>query len=79
MPETKKISENSVPFIFLKWLVIVLSVILISGFLFLVTTLSVKIYNFNTTPLTQNKNSNQSYTVFPKFYFHSSINLKLVW
>ena len=25
------------------------------------------------------QNSNQSYTVFSKFYFHSSINLKLVW
>ena len=59
MPEIKKSPENNMPFIFLKWLVIVLSVVLVSGFLFLITTLSVKIYNFNTSPQTQTKNSNQ--------------------
>ena len=59
MPEIKKSPENNMPFIFLKWLVIVLSVVMVSGFLFLITTLSVKIYNFNTSPQTQTKNSNQ--------------------
>ena len=59
MPEIKKKSETNVPFIFLKWLVIVLSVVMVSGFLFLVTILSVKIYNFNTTPQIQTKNSTQ--------------------
>ena len=59
MPEIKKSPENNVPFIFLKWLVVVLSVVMVSGFLFLITTLSVKIYNFNTSPQTQTKNSNQ--------------------
>ena len=59
MPEIKRSPENNMPFIFLKWLVIVLSVVMVSGFLFLITTLSVKIYNFNTSPQTQTKNSNQ--------------------
>ena len=59
MPEIKKSSETNVPFMFLKWLVIVLSVVMVSGFLFLVIILSVKIFNFNTTPQTQTKNSNR--------------------
>ena len=59
MPEIKKSSENTIPFIFLKWLVIVLSVAMVSGFLFLVTILSVKIYNFNTTTQSQPIYSNQ--------------------
>ena len=59
MPEIKKSSETTVSFVVLKWLVIVLSVVMVSGFLFLVITLSVKIYNFNTTSQTQTKNSNQ--------------------
>ncbi len=59
MPEIKKSSETTVPFVFLKWLVIVLSVAMISGFLFLVTILSVKIYNFNTTTESQPIYSNQ--------------------
>ena len=59
MPEIKNSSEITVPFIFLKWLVIVLSVAMVSGFLFLVTILSVKIYNFNTTPQSQPIYSNQ--------------------
>ena len=60
MPQIKKSSETTVPFIFLKWLVIVLSVAMVSGFLFLVTILSVKIYNFNTTPKSQTTYSNQN-------------------
>ena len=59
MPEIKNSSEITVPFIFLKWLVIVLSVAMVSGFLFLVTILSVKIYNFNTTKQSQPIYSNQ--------------------
>ena len=50
MPEIKKSSKPDVPFIFLKWLVIVLSVVMILGFLFLVTILGIKIANFNKTP-----------------------------
>ena len=49
MAEIKNSSKQDVPFIFLKWLVIVLSVVMVLGFLFLVTILSVKIYKFNTT------------------------------
>ena len=59
MPEIKKSSKPDVPFIFLKWLVIVLSVVMILGFLFLVTILGIKIANFNKTPqpLTGSSNS----------------------
>jgi len=59
MPEIKKSSKPDVPFIFLKWLVIVLSVVMILGFLFLVTILGIKIANFNKTqqPLTESSNS----------------------
>ena len=49
MAEIKNSSKQDVPFIFLKWLVIVLSVVMVSGFLFLISILSVKIYKFNTT------------------------------
>ena len=49
MAEIKNSSKQDVPFVFLKWLVIVLSVVMVLGFLFLVTILSVKIYKFNTT------------------------------
>ena len=49
MTEIKNSSKQDVPFIFLKWLVIVLSVVMVSGFLFLISILSVKIYKFNTT------------------------------
>ena len=52
MPEIKNSSNPDVPFIFLKWLVTVLSVVMVLGFLFLVTILGIKISNFNTT--TQN-------------------------
>ena len=59
MPEIKKSSKPDVTFIFLKWLVIVLSVVMIFGFLFLVTILGIKIANFNKTqqPLTKSSNS----------------------
>ena len=49
MAEIKNSSKQDVPFVFLKWLVIVLSVVMVLGFLFLVAILSVKIYKFNTT------------------------------
>ena len=49
MAEIKNSSKQDVPFVFLKWLVIVLSVVMVSGFLFLISILSVKIYKFNTT------------------------------
>ena len=60
MPEIKKSSKPDVPFIFLKWLVIILSVVMILGFLFLVTILGIKIANFNKTPqpFTNSSNSN---------------------
>ena len=50
MSEIKKSSKPEVPFIFLKWLVAVLSVVMVLGFLFLVTILGIKISNFNITP-----------------------------
>ena len=55
----KKSSKPDVPFVFLKWLVIILSIAMILGFLFLVTILSIKIANFNKTPqpLTESSNS----------------------
>ena len=49
MPEIKKSSKPDVPFIFLKWLVTVLSVVMVLGFLFLITILGIKISNLNTT------------------------------
>ena len=58
MPEIKKSSKPDVPFIFLKWLVIVLSIVMILGFLFLVTILGIKIANFNKTPYPLAKSSN---------------------
>ena len=59
MAEIKNSSKQDVPFIFLKWLVIVLSVVMVLGFLFLVSILSVKIYKFNTTSPTATKSSVQ--------------------
>ena len=58
MPEIKKSSKPDVPFIFLKWLVIILSIVMILGFLFLVTILGIKIANFNKTPQTLTGSSN---------------------
>ena len=50
MQEIKKSSKSDLPLVFLKWLVTVLSIVMILGFLFLVTILGIKISNFNTTP-----------------------------
>ena len=50
MPEIKKSLKPDMPLVFLKWLVTVLSVVMVLGFLFLVTILGIKISNFNTTP-----------------------------
>ena len=58
MPEIKKSSKPDVPFIFLKWLVSVLSVVMILGFLFLITILGIKIANFNKTQQPLSKSSN---------------------
>ena len=58
MPEIKKSSKPHVPFIFLKWLVTVLSVVMILGFLFLVSILGIKIANFNKTQQPLSKLSN---------------------
>ena len=58
MPEIKKSSKPDLPLVFLKWLVTILSVVMILGFLFLITILGIKISNFNTTPqnLTESPN-----------------------
>ena len=58
MPEIKKSSKPDVPFIFLKWLVTLLSFVMILGFLFLVTILGIKIANFNKTPQPLYESSN---------------------
>ena len=58
MPENKNSSNSDIPFVFLKWLVTVLSVVMILGFLFLVTILGIKIANFNKTQETPYKSSN---------------------
>ena len=50
MREIKKSSKSDLPLVFLKWLVTVLSVVMVLGFLFLVTILGIKIFNFNTAP-----------------------------
>ena len=58
MPEIKKSFKPDVPFIFLKWLVTVLSTVMILGFLFLIIILGIKIANFNKTPQTLSRSSN---------------------
>ena len=50
MPEIKKSSKPDLPLVFLKWLVTILSVVMVLGFLFLITILGIKMSNFNTTP-----------------------------
>ncbi len=50
MREIKKNSKSDLPLVFLKWLVTVLSIVMVLGFLFLVTILGIKIFNFNSTP-----------------------------
>ena len=58
MPEIKKSSKPDLPLVFLKWLVTILSIVMVLGFLFLITILGIKISNFNTTPknLTESPN-----------------------
>ena len=58
MSEIKKSSKPDLPLVFLKWLVTILSVVMVLGFLFLITILGIKISNFNTTPqnLTESPN-----------------------
>ena len=59
MREIKKSSNSDLPVVFLKWLVTVLSVVMILGFLFLVTILGIKISNFNTTPQNLSESPNR--------------------
>ena len=59
MREIKKSSKSDLPLVFLKWLVTVLSVVMILGFLFLVTILGIKISNFNTTPQNLSESPNR--------------------
>ena len=59
MPEIKKSSKPELPLVFLKWLVAILSVVMVLGFLFLVTILGIKVSNFNTTPLKRDESPNR--------------------
>ena len=59
MPEIKKSSKPDLPLVFLKWLVTILSVVMVLGFLFLITILGIKISNFNTTPKILSESPNQ--------------------
>ena len=59
MPEIKKISKPDLPLVFLKWLVTVLSIVMVSGFLFLITILGIKIFNFNTIPQNLSESPNR--------------------
>ena len=59
MPEIKKSSKSDLPLVFLKWLVTVLSVVMILGFLLLITILGIKISNFNTTPQNLSESPNR--------------------
>ena len=59
MREIKKSSKSDLPLVFLKRLVTVLSVVMVLGFLFLVTILGIKIFNFNTTPKSLNELPNR--------------------
>ena len=63
MREIKKSSKSDLPLVFLKWLVTVLSVVMILGFLFLVTILGVKISNFNTTPQKVSGSPNREFLI----------------
>ena len=63
MPEIKKSSKPDLPLAFLKWLVTILSVVMVLGFLFLVTILGVKISNFNTTPQNLTELTNQEIVI----------------
>ena len=59
MRENKKNSKSDLPLVFLRWLVTVLSVVMVLGFLFLVTILGIKIFNFNTTPQNLSESPNR--------------------
>ena len=59
MREIKKSSKSDLPLVFLKWLVTILSLVMILGFLFLVTILGIKISNFNTTPQNLSESRNR--------------------
>ncbi len=59
MSEIKNSSKPDASLVFLKWLIIVLSIVMVSGFLFLVIILGIKISNFNTTSQNQKELSNQ--------------------
>ena len=59
MPEIKKSSKPDLPLVFLKWLVAILSVVMVLGFLFLITILGIKISNFNTTPQNLSESPNR--------------------
>lgn len=49
MPEIKNSSKSDLSLVFLKWLVTTLSIIMVLGFLFLITILGIKIFGINTT------------------------------
>tara|TARA_B100000989_G_scaffold86612_1_gene62359 strand:- start:615 stop:971 length:357 start_codon:yes stop_codon:yes gene_type:complete len=59
MRKIKRVQSPDLPLVFLKWLVTVLSVVMILGFLFLVTILGIKISNFNTTPQNLSESRNR--------------------
>ena len=59
MPEIKKSSKPDLPLVFLKWLVTILSVVMVLGFLFLITILGIKISNINTTTLNLTESPNR--------------------
>ena len=59
MPEIKKSSKPDLPLVFLKWLVTILSVVMVLGFLFLITILSIKISIFNTSPQNLSESRNR--------------------
>ena len=50
MSEIKNNLKPDVSLVFLKWLVIVLSLVMVFGFLFLLIILGIKIFYFNSTP-----------------------------
>ena len=63
MREIKKSSKSDLPLVFLKWLVTILSIVMILGFLFLVTILGIKISNFNTTPQNLSESPNREIVI----------------
>ena len=59
MPENKKSLKPDLPLVLLKWMVTVLAVVMVLGFLFLITILGIKITNFNTTSLNLTESPNR--------------------